>query len=160
MANLWSQCHLSSCWCVFNLATLYAKDLEQTLAKTLRCFTVSSDPWNGLGRAALPWAEFMCHSGEDASGCWVRGSLPYVHREEWIRKPDGSSSQDMTNCRRASWGAWVRHTLLSLQMRKLGPGNAQGFAYISSPNELILSFVQQWCPECLPCVRLCSRCWG
>lgn len=36
-------------------------------------FPMGSDLWNGLVWAALPWARFMCHSGDYASGCRSSG---------------------------------------------------------------------------------------
>lgn len=70
--------------------------------KVYSLFSVSSDLWNGLVWAASPWAEFMCHSGDDASGCRGRRRLPYVHGNEWIRKPDGGWLSGRRNRREQS----------------------------------------------------------
>lgn len=85
------------CWCLcsarppFMLETLSRPWLKPHGVLPV---TVSSDLWNGLVWAALPWAQgFMCHSGADASGCRSRGRLPYVHGNECIRKPDGGQPQ-------------------------------------------------------------------
>lgn len=66
------------CWCVFSLATLSAKDLEQTLAKAPRCAPCSLSAaicgvdWCGLlclGQSSHVIQETMNRAAEAEGGC-------------------------------------------------------------------------------------------
>lgn len=68
----------SLCWCAFCLATLYAKDLEQTLAETPRCAPCSlwavicGMDWFGLhclGPGSCVIQETRHQAAEEAAVC-------------------------------------------------------------------------------------------
>lgn len=97
-------------------------DLGQN-PKVYSLVTVSSDLWHRLVWAVLPWAGFMGHSGDDASGCRDRGRLPYVHGDEWIRKPDGGPALRTWGIAEHKTGrAWEHLVLYFIYEKNWDPG--------------------------------------
>ena len=94
------------CWCVCSLATLYAKDLEQTLAETPRytpcslSAAICGTDWCGLrclGQSSCVIQEAMHQATEAEGGCLMSKEMS----ESESRM--GATSKDVRNRREQNW---------------------------------------------------------
>ena len=102
------------CWCVFSLATLYAEDLEQTLAETSRSTPCSLSAvicgmdWCGprrLGQSSCVIQETMHQAAEADGGCLM--SMEMSESESQV----GAGSQDGGIAESKARGTWGQHVL-------------------------------------------------
>lgn len=125
------------CWCVFNSATRYAKDLEQTLAETPRYTLCSLSAvicgmdWCGLrslGQGSCVIQETMHQAAEADGGCLMSTEMSESESQM------GASSKHMRDCRLQNRKDLGTSCPLFYLLEHRGPGNAKEFAHISSPN--------------------------